>query len=104
MYLMLFSFGSMIFIGLGLLVYGLKKFSMKSESYNGYGYEVYDNHQNEQARLIQEDQFRSFNEEIIRQQDQQFMEESLKSVTPFEMGGYDMMQGNSFNDFNNGMF
>lgn len=104
MYLMLFSFGSMIFIGLGLLVYGLKKFSMKSESYDGYDYEAYDNQQNEQARLIQEEQFRSFNEEMIRQQDQQFMEESLKSVTPFEMGRYDMTQGNSFNDFNNGMF
>lgn len=49
---------------------------------------------------------------------QRFAEEStreaLKSVTPFEMGGYDMNQGNSwnnnsnncnnFNDFGNGMF
>ena len=34
-----------------------------------------------------------------------FTEESLKSVTPFEMGGYDMTQGNSWNnnDFG-GMF
>ena len=47
---------------------------------------------------------------------QRFAEEStkeaLKSVTPFEMGGYDLNQGNSwndygcnnFNDFGNGMF
>lgn len=51
-------------------------------------------------------------------QQQRFAEEStkeaLKSVTPVEMGGYDMNQGNSwnnnsnncnnFNDFGNGMF
>jgi ABC-type sulfate transport system substrate-binding protein len=104
MYLILVLFGSMIFIGVGLLGYGLKKFLMKSESYNEYDYEPYDNQQDEQEGLIQEEQFRLFNEEIIRQQDQQFMEESLKSVTPFEMGGYDMTQGNSFNDFNNEMF
>lgn len=47
---------------------------------------------------------------------QRFAEEStkeaLKSVTPFEMGGYNLNQGNSwndngcnnFNDFGNGMF
>lgn len=29
------------------------------------------------------------------------MEESLKSVTTFEHGGYDMDQGNSFNKDNN---
>lgn len=96
MYLILVLFGGMILAGLGLLVNVLKKFSMKSESYNGYNHEAYDS-QNEE-------QFRLFNEEMVRQQNQQFMEESLKSVTPFEMGGYDMTQGNSFNDFNNGMF
>ena len=40
------------------------------------------------------------------QMDQQFnqwaMDESIKSVTPFEMGGYDMSCGNSFNDFGGG--
>ena len=30
-----------------------------------------------------------------------FTEEGLKSVTPFEMGGYDMTQGNSWNYDNN---
>ena len=49
-------------------------------------------------------------------QQQRFAEEStkeaLKSVTPFEMGGYNLNQGNSwndngcnnFNDSGNGMF
>lgn len=96
MYLMLGLFASMILVGVGLLVSGVKKFSMKSESYNGYNYEDYDSQNEEQLRLL--------NEEMVRQENQQFMEESLKSVTPFEMSGYDMTQGNSFNDFNNGMF
>lgn len=56
-------------------------------------------------------------DELYMQQ-QRFAEEStkeaLKSVTPFEMGGYNLEQGNSwnnngngcnnFNDFGNGMF
>jgi len=37
-----------------------------------------------------------------QQQQQRFMDESIKSVTPFEHGGYDMTHRNSFNDFNNG--
>lgn len=37
-----------------------------------------------------------------QQQQQEFMDFSLKSVTPFEMGGFDTSFGNSFNDFNNG--
>ncbi|KZL92811.1 hypothetical protein [Clostridium magnum] len=47
-------------------------------------------------------------EEMERQQHQQFvdwsMEKSRKSVTPFESGGYDMHNGNSFNDPHNGGF
>lgn len=43
-------------------------------------------------------------EEMNRQQHEQLMnfstEEAQKSVTPFEQGGYDMTQGNSFNDTN----
>lgn len=43
---------------------------------------------------------------------EEFTRESLKSVTPFEMGGYNLNQGNpwndngcnNFNDFGNGMF
>lgn len=32
------------------------------------------------------------------------MDESMKIITPVEQGGYNMDQGNSFNDFNNGGF
>ena len=42
------------------------------------------------------------NQQMIAQQNQWFMEESLKSVTPWEMGGYDLNQGNSFNNFGGG--
>ncbi|MBL4933283.1 hypothetical protein [Clostridium paridis] len=49
-------------------------------------------------------QFQEFQEEMNRQQFQNFERESLKQITPFEHGGYDMTQGNSFNDNNhNGM-
>ena len=37
-------------------------------------------------------------------QQQQFMDFSEKSVTPFEMGGFNMDFGNSFNDFDGGFF
>ena len=59
-----------------------------------------------------DDHFNQFNQFQRDMQQQQFdemnrhcMEESIKSVTPFEMGGYDMTQGNSWNnnDFG-GMF
>jgi len=54
-------------------------------------------HFNQFQRNVQQQQF----DEVNRH----FTEESLKSVTPFEMGGYDMTQGNSWNnnDFG-GMF
>lgn len=54
-------------------------------------------------------QFNQFQRDVQQQQfdemNRHFTEESLKSVTPFEMGGYDMTQGNSWNnnDFG-GMF
>ena len=35
-----------------------------------------------------------------QENNRRFMEESVKGVTPFEQGGYDMSQGNSWN----GMF
>ncbi len=44
------------------------------------------------------------NQQNLDQQMQQmndFMNFSMDSVTPFEMGGMDMNQGNSFNDMNN---
>lgn len=57
----------------------------------------------------EDDQFNQFQRNVQQQQfdemNRHFTEESLKSVTPFEMGGYDMIQGNSWNnnDFG-GMF
>ncbi len=47
------------------------------------------------AQFVQQEQQRQFNNWA--------MEENCKSVTPFEMGGYEMNQGNSFNNnnFNN---
>lgn len=57
----------------------------------------------------EDDQFHRFQQDVQQQQfdemNRHFTEESLKSVTPFEMGGYDMTQGNSWNnnDFG-GMF
>ena len=57
----------------------------------------------------EDDQFNQFQRNVQQQQfdemNRHFTEESLKSVTPFEMGGYDMTQGNSWNnnDFG-GMF
>ena len=54
-------------------------------------------HFNQFQRNVQQQHFDEMN--------RHFTEESLKSVTPFEMGGYDMTQGNSWNnnDFG-GMF
>lgn len=56
-----------------------------------------DDHFNQFQRNVRQQQFDEMN--------RHFTEESLKSVTPFEMGGYDMTQGNSWNnnDFG-GMF
>ncbi|WP_303010841.1 hypothetical protein [Holdemanella biformis] len=57
----------------------------------------------------EDDQFNQFQRDVQQQHfdemNRHFTEESLKSVTPFEMGGYDMTQGNSWNnnDFG-GMF
>lgn len=57
----------------------------------------------------EDDQFHRFQRDVQQQHfdemNRHFTEESLKSVTPFEMGGYDMTQGNSWNnnDFG-GMF
>lgn len=57
----------------------------------------------------EDDQFNQFQRDVQQQHfdemNRHFTEESLKSVTPFEKGGYDMTQGNSWNnnDFG-GMF
>lgn len=53
-----------------------------------------DNHRNEM--LMQ--QMTQQQNEILRQQTQYNMNESVKASTPFEMGGYNMTYGNSFNN------
>lgn len=50
----------------------------------------------EQQRQCQQQQF----DEQNRQFQQWSMDENMKAATPFEMGGYDMNQGNSFNNPN----
>lgn len=54
-----------------------------------------------QNRLFQEQmdyQNRLFQDEMNRQFMDYSMEECMKASTPFEHGGYDMTQGNSFNE------
>lgn len=55
-------------------------------------------------RKFMEDNINEMNRQAMEQMEmnQQFAtQEAIKSVTPFEHGGYDMTQGNSFNDINN---
>ena len=66
--------------------------------------------------LLQDTIDQQLRDDLLRQQqelNQQLMEDSLANVTPFEMGGLDMNQGNSWNnldamdtfyDFNNDHF
>lgn len=57
----------------------------------------------EQLNQLTQEQQNQLMQEQLLQHNQWAMEEARKSVTPFEMGGYDMTQGNSFNNnnFNN---
>ncbi len=55
-----------------------------------------------QMQQFMDQQFQNdmqFNQFMNDMQNQHFMDESLKFVTPFEHGGYDLNQGNSFNNF-----
>lgn len=56
----------------------------------------------QQNQLTQEQQNQLIQEQLL-QHNEWAMEEARKCATPFEMGGYDMTQGNSFNNnnFNN---
>lgn len=66
--------------------------------------------------LLQDTIDQQLSDDLLRQQQElnrQFTEDSLANVTPFEMGGLDMNQGNSWNnldamdtfyDFNNDHF
>ena len=62
--------------------------------------------QMESDRFMQEMQQQQMESDRFMQemQQQQFMDFSEKSVTPFEMGGFNMDFGNSFNDFGGGFF
>lgn len=105
MYLMLLFFYWAIFIGLGLIVYGISRGLGQKDFFRKGEYKSYYNF-NEGQRLFNEQQ-RLFDEQQNQLSSEEFMQESLKNVTPFEDGGYDMLNGNSFNDcnnFNNGMF
>lgn len=54
--------------------------------------------QNYANQMYQQQFSQQFADELNREQMRIATEESLKSVTPFEMGGYDTTQGNSFNE------
>lgn len=49
-------------------------------------------------QFIQEQQFQQFMDEDVQRSIQWSVDEGMKSVTPFEHGGYDMNNGNSFNN------
>ena len=51
-------------------------------------------------RVENEERTRRINEESLNNTVRE-CEESIKTVTPVELGGYNMDQGNSFNDINN---
>lgn len=64
---------------------------------NDYQNRLFQEQMDYQNRLFQDEmncQDQIFQDEMNRQ----FMEESIKTVTPFEHGGYDMHNGNSFNE------
>lgn len=75
-------------------------------TYNNSRYKNNMNHLNAQFFMDEMNRQNNqlFMDEMNRQNDQFFMDECMKSVTPWEMGGYDMNFGNSFNDFGGGMF
>lgn len=53
--------------------------------------------------LLQDTIDQQLRDDLLRQQQElnrQFTEDSLANVTPFEMGGLDMNQGNSWNNLN----
>lgn len=76
-----------------------------SQSSDDYDYSEHCYYENliDDGNRMNDEMFQQFMREqeqlIIDQQMQEFMDFSMKSVTPFEQGGFDMTQGNSFNDF-----
>ena len=87
----------------------LHKYADQNDNtFNEHNYAMLERHQ--QERFMQQEQFvhsqqrDRFIQEQHHQQQEWMTEESIRSVTPFEMGGYDMTQGNSFNNFENNGF
>lgn len=90
------------FVFLGIVIAGIIVNAKQGSSSNNWMDEI------QVKEEIERHDNQQFMDKMQRQQHQQFvdwsMEESRKSVTPFEQGGYDMHNGNSFNDFHNGGF
>ena len=68
-----------------------RNYRRRGNYYDTFGDEIWQQQKRESERFMRD------------MDQQQFMEFSEKSVTPFEAGGFNMNFGNSFNDFG-GMF
>lgn len=98
---MLFIKGIWILAGIEIVVRLLRLVFKGTGSHNRRGgHRGYDFNKS----LQQHDEFVRQQNEWAMSENEWAMSESLKSCTPFEHGGYDMNQGNSFNNFGNGMF
>lgn len=72
-----------------------------SQSSDDYDYSEHCYYENliDDGNRMNDEAFQQFMREQEQLHMQEFMDFSIKSVTPFEQGGFDMTQGNSFNDF-----
>lgn len=72
-----------------------------SQSSDDYDYSEHCYYENliDDGNRMNDEMFQQFMREQEQLHMQEFMDFSIKSVTPFEQGGFDMTQGNSFNDF-----
>ena len=77
------------------VIFQINRFKNK----NKYKYKKNKNNDNMDFVLRNLEESQRFTNECLANQEQ-FTKESLASVTPFEHGGHDMNQGNSFNNFN----
>ena len=102
------SFGFMVVIGVVVWIVEIiaKCAGAGYKSYGSSDIATNDWHQQEIFRQQVDEHNRISNEFMQQQQmendrlmQEQFMDFSEKSVTPFEMGGFNMDFGNSFNDF-----
>lgn len=72
-----------------------------SQSSDDYDYSEHCYYENliDDGNRMNDEMFQQFMREQEQLHMQEFMDFFIKSVTPFEQGGFDMTQGNSFNDF-----